>query len=121
MLHTFKMRGCPTITRDRTYSRVGECGTLWRTLRLVSICFCSIFAVQYRNEDIVKTFHYTAKEYIPADQGDCIYDTTIYTVDVTVGSENMEMTFDVKINDGDKSELVFVNQIVNRCQLTVNR
>ena len=76
-------------------------------------------AIPYLNEDIGKTFHYTAKEYIPADQGDCIYDTTIYTVDVTVGSENMEMTFDVKINDGDKSELVFVNQIVNDVELPI--
>ena len=76
-------------------------------------------AIPYANDDIGKTFHYTAKEYIPADQSGYIYDPTIYTVDVTVGSDNMEMTFDVKINDGDVSELVFVNQVVNDIDLPI--
>ena len=76
-------------------------------------------AIPYVNEDIGKTFHYTAKEYIPEDQHGCIYDTTIYTVAVTVGSENSEMTFDVKINDGEVSELVFVNKIATDVELPI--
>lgn len=30
VLHPLEMKVCPTRTRDRTYSRLGVCGTLWR-------------------------------------------------------------------------------------------
>ena len=76
-------------------------------------------AIPYVNDDIGKTFHYTVKEYIPVDQSGYIYDTTVYNVDVTIGSDNMEMTFDVKINDGEVSDLVFVNEVMNDIELPI--
>ena len=76
-------------------------------------------AIPFVNDDIGKTFHYTVKEYIPADQSGYVYDTTIYTVDVTVGSDNNEMTFDKIINDGNAEEIVFTNEIVTDVDLPI--
>lgn len=76
-------------------------------------------AIPFTNDDIGKTFHYTVKEYIPANQSGYVYDRTVYNVDVEVGSDNNEMTFDTTINDGEVTEMVFRNTVVTDVDIDV--
>ena len=85
-------------------------------------------AIPYTAEDIGKTFVYTVKEYKPGTAtSSIVYDeTSIYTVTVTVGATNGEMTFDVEISDennvvlNDGEKMTFENAFYDVTDVVIN-
>ena len=85
-------------------------------------------AIPYTAEDIGQTFVYTVKEYKPATaDSSLVYDeTSVYTLSVTVGIENGEMTFDVEIVDEmhnvltDGEKMTFENEFYDVTEITID-